>query len=251
MTKENNYKTQLSSTLNSLISRRETWESGVYKQANAELYEILTKCGEVYAELKEDTPSLRAFKALVDDQGIQFNRGTSLALKIVRLVFGAQTNREFAYARVIKLWFDQREDGQSLSSFVIEQGGVENVRRRAGSASAHKLTPDDYREIATDVFSQGKEISSFPLNDSMLVDEDNDTDFMVVLVHNSGQGIGRVVAGTNKRSLVNSALAVMGKQVHSQEKQEQSLLDHRSHKQAVASNIQRFLADQHRELAAA
>jgi hypothetical protein len=123
---QNTFKTQLYKTLNTLIAQREVWEDGVYKQANAEMYAILEKCAEIYAALKEEKKNARAFNAIAEEQGINFNKGTSLALKIVRFVFGAQRNREFAYASVIKIWYDEREEAQTLTNYVIEQGGVES-----------------------------------------------------------------------------------------------------------------------------
>ena len=141
-------KTQLNNTLNALIAQRELWQNGTYAKANAELCAILEKCGEIYAALKADKKNARAFNAIADELGVAFNKGTSLALKIVRIVFGAQTNREFAYARVIKVWFAERADEQTLTNFVIEHGGVENVRRKVGNTTASKLSAEDYKDIA-------------------------------------------------------------------------------------------------------
>ena len=66
------------------------------------------KCSIIYAELRNDKSNLNAFKAIADELGINFGKGTSLALKMVRIVFGRQSNREFAYARVIKIGFEQK-----------------------------------------------------------------------------------------------------------------------------------------------
>ena len=102
------FKTELADSITTLISKREVWENGLYKQANAELYSILEKCSMIYTELRNDKSNLNAFKAIADELGINFGKGTSFALKIVRIVFGQQSNREFAYARVIKIGFEQK-----------------------------------------------------------------------------------------------------------------------------------------------
>ena len=102
------FNTELADSITTLISQREVWENGLYKQANAELYSILEKCSIIYAELRNDKSNLNAFKAIANELGINFGKGTSLALKIVRIVFGRQSNREFAYARVIKIGFEQK-----------------------------------------------------------------------------------------------------------------------------------------------
>ena len=47
----------------------------------------------------------------------------------------------------------------------------------------------------------------------MLSDSENDTDYVVALVHCDGTGNGKIVYGSNKRALVDNALAVMGKEL--------------------------------------
>ena len=210
---QNTYKTTLSATLQQLVAQREHWEHGVYKQANAELYAILEQCAGIYAQLKEDKAHARAFNALAEELGIKFNKGTSLALKIVRVVFGQERNREHAYASVLKIWFDERDDVQMLTNFVIERGGIENVRRTASSKTANKLSADDYRDIAANALTGEHALATFGLQDYMLSDSENDTDYVVALVHCDGTGNGKIVYGSNKRALVDNALAVMGKEL--------------------------------------
>jgi len=81
-----NFKMELNATLVTLIAQREHWENGVYKQANAELYAILEQCACIYVQLKKDKANARAFAALAEELDIKFNKGTSMALKIVRVV---------------------------------------------------------------------------------------------------------------------------------------------------------------------
>jgi len=200
-----NFKTELNTTLATLTAQREAWENGSYKQANAELYAILEKCAGIYAQLKEDKAHARTFNALADELGIKFNTGTSLALKIVRVVFGQERNREYAYARVLKLWFGERSEAQTLTNFVIEHGGIENVRRAANGKQANKLTADDYREIAANALTGEHALATFGLQDYMLRDEENDTDYVVALVRCDGTGNGKIVFGSNKRALVFNA----------------------------------------------
>lgn len=210
---QTNYKTELSTTLNTLIAQREHWENGTYKQANAELYAILEQCAGIYAQLKGDKANARAFNALAEELNVNFNKGTSLALKIVRVVFGQDTNREYAYARVLKVWHEERDETQTLTNFVIERGGIENVRRYAASANTNKLTADDYKDIAANVLTGQYALATFGLEDYMLRDDENDTDYMVALVHCDGKGNGKIVYGSNKRGLVHNALAVIGKEI--------------------------------------
>jgi hypothetical protein len=216
---QNNFKTELNATLSTLITQRKLWEDGTYKQANADLYAILEKCGEIFTALREEKTKARAFNAIAEELGIAFNKGTSLALKIVRVVFGTQTNREFAYARVIKIWYDEKADEQTLTNYVIEQGGVENVRRNASNKTNAKLSTDDYRDIAASALTGEFALATINIEDYMLSDKENDTDYIVALVHCDSAGKGKIVYGSNKRGLVNNALAVIGKDIDDLQKQ--------------------------------
>lgn len=247
----NTYKIELNKTLSTLIAQREVWEDGVYKQANTELYAILEKCGEIYTALKEDKKKARAFSAVADELGISFNKGTSLALKIVRVVFGAQSNREFAYARVIKVWFDERTDGQTLTNYLIEKGGVENVRRNANKQTTTTLTADEYRELAAKAFESGQALATISVQDYMLRDDENDTDYMVALVRCDGKGAGIVLGGSNKRVLVNTALAVLGKELDDLQQQQQSIGAQTNKRADALNNITQFVAGQQQQTNAA
>jgi hypothetical protein len=247
---KNTFKIELNNTLNTLVAQREVWEDGVYKQANAELYAILEKCGEIYATLKEDKKNARVFNAIFEGLGVSFNKGTSLALKIVRVVFGAQSNREFAYASVIKIWHDERAEGQTLTNYVVEHGGVENVRRDGGKKINAKLSADDYREIAANAFADSNALTTFSVEEYMQSDGDNDTDYMVALVRCDGTGIGNLLYGSNKRALVNAALAVMGKEVDDLQKQQESTDALADKKQKTADNMKQFFANKQQQKAA-
>ena len=239
---QNTFKTELSATLQELVAQREHWENGAYKQANAELYAILEQCAGIYAQLKSSKAHARAFNALADELGIKFNKGTSLALKIVRVVFGQERNREHAYARVLKVWFDERSDAQTLTNFVIERGGIENVRRTASNTQANKLTADDYRDIAANALTGEHALATFGLHSYMLSDDENDTDYMVALVHCDSNGNGKIVYGSNKRTLVDNALAVMGKELDEQQAQAASKDTLDDVKQRKTADVKQFAA---------
>lgn len=237
-----NFKTELNTTLATLTAQREAWENGNYKEANAELYAILEKCAGIYAQLKKDTANARIFNAVADELGIEFNKGTSLALKIVRVVFGQDRNREHAYARVLKLWFSESDEAQTLTNFVIEHGGIENVRRAASNKQANKLTADDYREIAANALTGEHILATFSLTNYMLHDDDNETGYMVALVRYDGNGNGKIVSGSNKRSLVHNALAIIGKELDDLQKRESSKDTLDAVKQRKTVDMQQFVA---------
>lgn len=238
------FKTDLHTTLNDLIQRRAAWEDGVYNQANTELYAILQQCAKVFADCRDDKKTARSFNAVVEALGIKFNKGTSMALKVVRVVFGQQNQREFAYARVLKLWHEEGGEGQTLTNYVIEKGGIENVRRNEGKKATPTLSADDYKEIAANTMAETSELASFPVAKHMLRDEDNTTDYMVALVVCDANGTGKVIYGSNRRSLVDAALAVIGKEINELQQEEDGADLRNAKLQQTTQNLKRFIAKQ-------
>lgn len=238
-----NFKIELATTLNTLIAQRETWENGSYKKANDELYAILEQCGTIYAQARENDENARALTAVADEMGIAFTRGTSAAVKVVRIVFGKQGDREFAYARVLKVWFEERSGDQTVANFLIERGGVESVRR-ASKKKAPDLTPDDYRLIAAEALVEGKALSTLSISNGMITDDKNDTGYIVALVRNKNDGNGEVLYATNKASLVNAALAATGKELHELQLQEASKTAVTEKRDMTMDSVKQFIARQ-------
>lgn len=238
-----NFKNELTTILNTLIAQRETWENGSYKQANDELYAILEQCGMIYDAARKEDANARALNAVAEELGIAFTKGTSAALKVVRIVFGKQGDREFAYARVLKVWFEERAAGQTVTNFLIERGGIESVRR-ASKKKTSPLSPDDYRDIAAAALVVGKVLTTLTISNTMITDDKNDTGYIVALVRNKNDGNGEVLYATNKASLVNAALAATGKELHELQQQEDSETAATEKRNATLDNVKQFIARQ-------
>ncbi|WP_147298867.1 hypothetical protein [Rhodosalinus sediminis] len=232
----------LRNTLEELHAQRSAWEEGTYKRSNDELYAILEECGRIFAELRESKARARVFNAAIDEMGVTFNTRTSMALKIVRVVFGQQTRREYAYANVLKVWFNEADDRQTVRNFLIERGGIENVRRTSNRNSTQKLKTEDYRSFATDTLQAAAGFGTFSLQDSMLHDENNDTDYAVALVRCDSNGNGSVVYSSNKHTLVKNALAVIGKELDERARSASSKENLEEEKKRRQENINAFVA---------
>lgn len=243
-----NFKTELAATLANLIALRETWETGSYKKATDELYAILDQCGAIYASVREDKENARALNAVAETLSVAFNKGTSAALKVVRIVFGKQGDREFAYARVLKVWFEERSEDQSVTNFLIERGGIESVRR-ASKTQSTTLTPDDYRDIAATALVDCTALTTLNIADAMITDDKNDTGYVVALVRNNN-GVGEVLYATNKSALVNAALAVTGKELDELQKREASHTKMTDVRDATLDNVKQFIVRQRQKVQA-
>jgi len=124
---------------------------------------------------------------------------------------------------------------------LIEQGGIENVRRYAGKKIAVTLSADDYKDVAAAALVNSKALTTFNVADYMLQDDENNTDYMVALVRFDGKGVGDVLYGSNKRVLVNTALAVIGKEINELQKKQNSKIDIVAEKEQIADNIEQFV----------
>lgn len=235
--------TDLGKTIAKLVKQRETWENGSYKQSNNDLYAILEQCGTIYAAVREDDTNARALNAVAEELGVVFTKGTSAALKVVRIVFGKQGDREFAYARVLKVWFDERTDNQTVTNFLIGRGGIEEVRR-ASKKKASPLHTDDYREIAAAALVEGATLSTLSITNAMISDDKNDTGYIVALIRNMNDGSGAVLYATNKASLVNAALAATGKELHELQEHEDSETAATEKRDLTLDNVKKFIARQ-------
>ena len=80
----------LTSVIDEMIANRIKWQEGTYAASNAELYALLGDCLELFNKAKDAKTGLaKAITEQLEERGIAYNSSTSLALKIVRLVFCA------------------------------------------------------------------------------------------------------------------------------------------------------------------
>lgn len=108
----------------------EKWDKQSYATANTKLYVLLDKCLQMYLLLRKDTGLARKFNQHLADLKILQRSDTSLQTKIVRCVFGsAAKQRTYAYARVLQIAAKEKPENVSLSTFIADKGGIEELRR--------------------------------------------------------------------------------------------------------------------------
>lgn len=108
----------------------EAWDKQSYASANTKLYDLLDKCLQMYLLMRKDTGLARKFNQHLADLNILQRSDTSLPTKIVRYVFGAAAKqRTYAYARVLQIAATEKPENVSLSSFIADKGGIEELRR--------------------------------------------------------------------------------------------------------------------------
>jgi hypothetical protein len=130
------YANALISQLDGLVSQRKQWESTDYKKANEGLYSLLANCLEVFKSKfvdadDSDKKTLRNdLSARLTAEGVRVQRNTTTLTMFVRFVFGSDRKRAHGYTYVLKAAISYEIPAANLPNWIIEQGGIEEVRKR-------------------------------------------------------------------------------------------------------------------------
>ena len=122
--------------LDSLVAKRKQWEATDYKKANEGLYSLLATCLDVFNSKfmqgdVNDKQALRSdLKARLTADGVRVQRNTTTLTMFVRFVFGSDRKRAHGYTYVLKAALSYEIATANLPSWIVEQGGIEEVRKR-------------------------------------------------------------------------------------------------------------------------
>lgn len=220
------YKTQLEKTLDQIAASRAVWEEGTLKASNDELYAILERCFAVFAEMKEDTAKRRSLNSLLTDRSMKPRTSTSLGLKVIRYVFGKEGNREQAYAKVMGIAYDLKPADQSLTSYIEECGGVEEVRRTSKIKDGKTMTAEDYKSIAVAGLNMARiPVASFNLPEFIQPNSEYDEDYVVGLIRCNPDGTGDLLFGNNDAKVIDTVLVASGKYLDQKAQDDQKGLE--------------------------
>jgi hypothetical protein len=209
---EKNYKIQLEKTLDQIASARAIWEEGSLKASNDELYAILERCFEVYKEMKDDTAKRRLLNSLLTDRNLKPRTSTSLGIKVIRFVFGKEGNREQAYAKVLGIAYDLKPADQSLTSYIQECGGLEEVRRTGKIKDSSTMSADDYKQLAVAGLNMARtSVATFRLPEFIQPNREYDEDYVVGLIRCNPDGTGDLLFGNNDAKVIDTVLVASGK----------------------------------------
>lgn len=223
---KNEYRQTLEATLDQIALAREVWEEGTLKAANEELYAILEQCFSVFVEMKEDTAKRRALNALLTDRAMKPRANTSLGLKVIRYVFGKEGNREQAYAKVLATAYDLKPADQTLTSYIEECGGVEEVRRTSTMKDGKKMTASDYKQIAVAGLNMARiPVASFDLPEFIQPNSEYDEDYVVGLIRCNPDGTGDLLFGNNDAKVIDTVLIASGKYLDQKAQDDQKGLE--------------------------
>ncbi|SDF82252.1 hypothetical protein [Thalassobaculum litoreum] len=200
--------------IRALQKQRKTWEDGLFKSSNKELYSILERCHTVLQQLREDRKLRKALTKALDDLGIPSRSNTSPELKVVRSVFGSENNRIYAYVRVLQTAKADLPNDQKFSDWIEEHGGVEEIRRKPKDGPSAAELAKRHRELAEErLFSETLISPRFTPDDSLQPAPDGDYAFSVALVRIEPDGKAGIIFGSGKTTLVRAVLSEAGKRL--------------------------------------
>lgn len=169
-TKENLlYAGGLVTQLDSLVAKRKQWEATDYKKANEGLYSLLASCLDVFnskfVEASDDNKkTLRTdLTARLQAEGVRVQRNTTTLTMFVRFVFGSDRKRAHGYTYVLKAAISHKVAAADLPSWVIEQGGIEEVRRAMVVSEKAKQRKAELTVAQTQVKASIEQASVAPL----------------------------------------------------------------------------------------
>lgn len=132
----------LNTKLSTAITIRELWSANEELRSNMKLYDILSRCYEVYDEYMsaKDKRQWKAdfFDAIsnINDDFKKYEVDSKLTLTIVRVVFGDSDmcrKRVSTYAKVLRIAGDNASETRvkvsELSEWITERGGVQEISR--------------------------------------------------------------------------------------------------------------------------
>ena len=215
MTNATQNKFKLSNIVADLIAQRQKWEEGTYAASNAELYTLLGNTLELFLKIRSNVGLSKAVTDLLDTYSIQHNSSTSLALKIVRLVFvgkGRETkivNRAYTYARVLTIAADAGITGEQLPQFIVDNHGIDELRRQNAEGDTDAQKAKRARDFADAALVGETAISDVIMSDSL--QPVDGARYSLALVRKNEDGTGSIVFGTNNATAVNTVLTIAGK----------------------------------------
>ena len=122
--------------LDGLVVKRKQWEATDYKKANEGLYSLLASCLDVFTSKfvnadDSDKKTLRGeLKNRLTADGVRVQRNTTTLTMFVRFVFGSDRKRAHGYTYVLKAAISYDVTAANLPSWIVEQGGIEEVKRQ-------------------------------------------------------------------------------------------------------------------------
>ncbi len=155
--------------LDALRVQRINWEATDYKKANDGLYALLAETLGIYENkflkaTEQERKDLRTeLVAKLKADGIKVQKNTTTLTMLVRFVFGSDRKRAHGYAYVLKAAISHNKSANELPAYIVEQGGIEELKRKMVQSEAAKQRQAEVEQAKTQVLADLELASVKPL----------------------------------------------------------------------------------------
>ena len=129
--------------IDELVTQRIDWENNELTNANEALYGLLQHCYSLNNAMSGADSTAKSLKKglanYIKDKNYKFTESTPLITKVVKCVFGVDRRRVNAYSTALRVAIAEKKSVIELPKFFKEQGGIEEVRRKASGTKVKTL----------------------------------------------------------------------------------------------------------------
>jgi hypothetical protein len=206
-----------------LVDQRLHWENHELASSNDALYALLQHCYSLNNAMSGSDGTAKALRKglanYIQDKKYLFKESSPLIAKIVKCVFGVNRRRVNAYSSALRVAMSEKVAVMELPKFFKEQGGIEEVRRKATTGKAK--TMKDKVELGRAVLDS--EALAFITSDSLNASFSNQSleEGVVLLATREDDGSFAVRRVVQSNSAVKSALAACSSVGEEKEKAKQ------------------------------
>ena len=213
-----------------LVDQRLHWENHELASSNDALYALLQHCYSLNNAMSGSDGTAKALRKglanYIQDKKYQFKESSPLIAKIVKCVFGVDRRRVNAYSSALRVAMAEKVAVMELPKFFKDQGGIEEVRRKATTGKAK--TMKDKVELGRAVLDS--EALAFITSDSLNASFSNQSleEGVVLLATREDDGTFAVRRVVQSNSAVKSALAACSSVGEEKEKAKQLQAENRA-----------------------
>jgi hypothetical protein len=205
------------------VDQRLHWENHELASSNDALYALLQHCYSLNNAMSGSDGTAKALRKglanYIENKKYQFKESSPLIAKIVKCVFGVDRRRVNAYSSALRVAMAEKVAVMELPKFFKDQGGIEEVRRKATTGKAK--TMKDKVELGRAVLDS--EALAFISSDSLNASFSNQSleEGVVLLATREDDGSFAVRRVVQSNSAVKSALAACSSVGEEKEKAKQ------------------------------
>ena len=219
---------QLSSLLRTAHEEAATWERESYAKTNEGLYRVLGRCLEIYQQVVRDSALMEVLKQTLANAGMTIERSPTASKVIAGVFRSPDRRRTYVYSKVLREAERSGVTPAKLPAWIKKNGGIEAIRSKAGANANSRLTSTQAADFAARELAQ---ISGTAFKERLSARFDSSVPakpFAILIVRQMPGTKSVLVWGTAEAADVSRALAIAGRRLHAEARDEEDLANIRT-----------------------